>query len=290
MDLLEKILGILSGLGFVAGMVTKVLERDAESYVFWALAALSLIVILFVWRIKRNNHSNNSNVINLATLHCDLGWRKKKYNQDFDNMADGRANGGIRLELRRSILSYENKSGTSIGHRKEFEVTALVNAVRDFTDRYQYSNDRFDTSATGICKLTAPEKRQSITNIERREGWIFYTVHRNDALPQNKKGCFVMEMNPIPDPCHKTEPFLSTGIYEPTKRLELVLNFPPSLNLKNPRVRIFNSYSAETEFTTILPSNDPEHFVCDYEHGQFSYKIDYPVYTYKYRIDWDFIP
>ena len=54
--------------------------------------------------------------------------------------------------------------------------------------------------------------------------------------------------------------------------------------------RIFNSYDAATEFTTIYPNEDPQHFVCDFENGHFSYKIDYPVFHYKYRIDWDLIP
>ena len=287
---LNIILAVFSALGILAGVITGILEKKLESYIFLGLGVIALVVWFIIWLFGRNPTLKPQGTDNLADQHKNEAWRKEKYEADINAGGDGRANGGVRLNMRRSILSYRNKDGTEIGHRKELEVTALVNAVRDFTDRYQYSNDHFENNPTGICKLTAPERQQSIINIEKREGWVFYTIHRRDALAQNRSGRFVMEMQPISDPNKETETFLSTGIYEPTRRLELILKFPAALNLKNPRVRIFNSYSADTEFVTILPNEDPEHFICDFEHGQFSYIIDYPVYTYKYRIDWDLIP
>ena len=287
---LNIILAVCSALGILASVITGILQKKLESYIFLGLGVAAFVIWFIVRLLGRKSISRPHRTDSLAEQHKNETWRKEKYESDVTAGGEGRANGGVRLNLRRSILTYKNDDGTEIGHRKEFKVTALVNAVSDFTDQYQYSADRFENSPTGICKLNAPDRNQIITLVERREGWVFYTIHRKNALPKNQSGRFVMEMAPIDDSNHEMETFLSTGIYEPTERLELILEFPPNLNLKNPRVRIFPSYDATTEFTTIYPNEDPQHFVCDFVNGQFSYKINYPVFRYKYRIDWDYIP
>ena len=284
MERIEKIAttvaSIVAVLSVAAAVIEGLIYGKLESFLFIFLLILFVICISFIIFIKNLNSGNYNCIKDDQVLN--EAFRRRKYERDCKEPNNGRDNGGKCLKLRKSILIYKNIERTLIGHRKEFTVTALVNGVNEFYDRYKYSGE-------GQCIPYSPDRNQKIIPQSSDGPWNRYAISLKDRpMREGTTKVFKMEMKTIKEPNKTTKPFLSGGIFEPTERLELELQFPIGLHPIDPKIRIYKSYAAATESIEILPKDDPDHFICDYDQGIISYCVDYPIYEYRYELSWHF--
>jgi hypothetical protein len=90
-----------------------------------------------------------------------------------------------------------------------------------------------------------------------------------------------MEMDPIEDLKRISKPFLSTGIYEKTTNLVMQVIFADGLIPQNPKLKIFDDYVDRTPIYE-------EKLQFDATHKMLEYTVKYPIYHYRYMIEWRF--
>lgn len=168
---------------------------------------------------------------------------------------------------------YEFKDREHIIHGKKFKVFGRLD-FDTFTDRYVYSGDQ-------KCKLNAPLSGQKIIDENKRLGWSFYTIKSETRFKKGDTQTFEMKMDEIDDSNHSSMPYLSTGIYEQTKRLIMCVKFGVSVTPKNAEIKVYSDY------TSITPI-DHRPLIFDTNDRCLKYEIKYPVHHYKYEITWDF--
>lgn len=179
---------------------------------------------------------------------------------------------GVTLKSRELYYSYTDRE--HMEHWKKFQVINNTAGLESFTDRYVYSGGT-------DCILKATEDRQSIAEQYRDHGWNFYSIKLQSPAPKGKTVPMGMRMETIEDPQHKAKLFLSTGIYEPTENLKMEVHFGDGLVPHHPRLKIFRDYVDRFPL-------DEQELTYDPESHKITYELEYPVYHYKYLIEWMF--
>lgn len=179
---------------------------------------------------------------------------------------------GYIMNLRET--KYEFMDRTHMRHEKKYEIKSLVNNLSIFTDRYFWSKD-------SKCVVEPLYKKHYIAYQWMDEGANFFSILFENP---NKKGSVIhtgIKIDNLVDENKESELFLSTGIYERTKKLRMLVKFNKELIPKNIKLRIFKDASIT------YPIFEYE-LKYDYENCHILYEDSYPIYGYKYNIVWEF--
>ncbi len=176
--------------------------------------------------------------------------------------------------LKSREIVYEFIDREHIKHSKKFVVIPRTTGFDTFTDRYVYSGDH-------ECVVRSVFPRQRIVDTYKDHGWNFYSIKLSEPAPKGMEKEFGMKMDTIKDLEHKSKPFLSTGIYEPTENLVMDVYFRNGLVPHGAKIKIFDDYVDRT------PIFEQE-LAYDSENHRLRYEVAYPIYHYKYLIVWNF--
>ena len=252
----EKIITFIESLVAIFVAIPTVFAIINEEKIYAILFGIFLFIFLCIivcFHIIRKNKS-----------HDNLFYRKVLYHLSVKG----------KYTFNTKELYYEYADRIHINHSKKFEVLARVDGVDYITDRYVFSG-------SNQCELTAPIQGQFITDQFKDHGWDFYSIKAPTPLAKNDKYIFEMKMNTIFDPNKKAKSFLSTGIYEPTKKLKIEVSFKDNLIPQNVKLLVFRDYVDRMPIIT-------RELKYDSDKGAIIYELDYPIHYYKYMISWDF--
>ena len=236
----------------IVSLILGIIKINLEAIITSSIIAGVLIVSFFVIIIRSISKKHNSIIYR---------WLKYKFTDKES-----------KLLLERNTY-YEFKDREHIIHKKSFIVYGRSN-FDSFTDRYVYSGNR-------QCKLNAPLCGQRISDEDKRLGWSFYTIKSNLGVKKGETLTFKMEMDEIDDSNHSSMPYLSTGIYEQTKRLLMCVKFGESVTPKNAKINIY------TDYTSLTPLERKD-LNFDTNNRCLKYELKYPIFHYKYEITWEF--
>lgn len=179
-----------------------------------------------------------------------------------------------RYILKSREVFYEYKDMTHINHSKKFNVVAKVDGIDSITDRYVYSGET-------ECTVHAIGSGQKIIDQFKDHGWNFYSIKLSTPMAKNSSQIFEMKMDTIIDQNKTAVPFLSTGIYEPTKKLKMEITFGNNIIPRNAKIQIYRDYVDRNPIIT-------HNLNFDTNNCKLTYELDYPILYYKYLILWDF--
>jgi hypothetical protein len=169
---------------------------------------------------------------------------------------------------------YEFKSRTKMIHKRKFEIRSCVNNLEAFTDRYRWSKEQ-------NCVIVPLVRNQEIMHEWEEYGWKFYSVKFDRQYFKNDSVNVLTSIENLDDEKNESKLFLSTGIYEKTKLLRMIVKFNKDLSPHQIKLRISKDFiNNATCFEYDLDY--------DYDKRQILYEHKYPLYGYRYMILWSF--
>lgn len=183
-------------------------------------------------------------------------------------------------KLLKKTVIYEFITREEMRHEKFFLVKALHNGVDNITDKYQWSGGE-------ISHIEPYFKKDAVELLCNRSGIQTYRIFDKNGRRFGKGEVFETGMKmELKDPGHKSSPYLSSGVYEITDRLTLIVLFKMDLKPVNIRKLTYIHYTdedhircEEVDSLEINKTGDRKMIVFD---------IPSPIYGGKYVIEWDF--
>jgi hypothetical protein len=187
-------------------------------------------------------------------------------------------------KLLHKTVIYEFLSREQMRHEKTFLVKALHSGVDHITDKFQWSGGEVYALQ---AKTANKESLNEIVFLKNRSGIQTYGIYDKSGKRYGRGEVFEMGMKmELKDPERKSSPYLSSGVYEKTERLTLVVLF--SLDLRPVNIRKL-SYIHYT---------DEDHYKCEDgvkleinaegNRKMVVFDIPSPIYGGKYIIEWEF--
>ncbi len=255
-----NIIGSIFGILQIIGLIMAIIEKK------WIIVIVSVVNILIILL-----------VLFFAYILYSEDYKSKIYRYfKYKFACDSSTN--IILYERSSV--YEFISRTEMKHKKEFMVFCKKASCDCFTDRYVWTKRTPEK-----LEVIADDNNQEIVDEKKYKGWNFYTIKSKIPVQRNHQMKFSMKINKLDDPSKESYTILTSGIYEPTKRLELkVILSDKGLRPKNMKLKIFSDY-VDAE-----PIEVSEEMV-DYDaaSGTISVVIEYPILYYRYILEWEFV-
>lgn len=253
-------LGWLSSVITVLQAVYNVLKVKVVGNISVVILGLILVVLIILSQLLKNEWARRA-------VHDFKPYRMfrhlfSNYSKQYDCI------------LKKRLVHYEYIDRETICHYKIFEVIPKREGFDRFRDRYLYTGDT-------KCKLKAPIHGQKIVDRQKYYMWSMYSIKLNSPCSKGKPIEMKMEMDTITDKNHTAQPFLSTGIYEPTKFVHLEVKFGESILPYHPQLKIYRNYIDESPFITKPLTFDPDNRMIEY-------KLSYPIHYYKYQLEWSF--
>ena len=182
-------------------------------------------------------------------------------------------------------MEYRFETRTKLSFRKEFEVVAKQKNVRDLPDRYTWSKDR-----NMPCRIEALNPNDTIVPEGIAEYWHEYTIQFSRNLEKNKPYQTGIIMPELIDDEKKSQLFLSSGIYEPTKELymKVVIQSPLRFKKGSAKLLVYHTYFAR------YPSKEYPLEIKAYNNGAndtgfyIEHRGLYPITGACYKITWEF--
>lgn len=176
-------------------------------------------------------------------------------------------------------IVYEYVSLTEMRFKNEIYVKPLHDGLDSFADKYRWTGSD-PVAAEPLVPTHRIERMNSINGFERYKiifGDKCYNKHDGPV----KTGIQIGDMT---DTNQTACPFLSTGVYDKTKKMTLQVCFPLGLNPTNIRKLEYIHYTDEEHYRCIN-ENSPE--IID---GKkiIKWEIKKPIFGGKYVIDWEF--
>lgn len=181
-------------------------------------------------------------------------------------------NGNYNVLLRETI--YEFKSRTEMYHEKKYIIRSNRNDLQEISTRFGWSKEQILTPTTinpkhQIVKTWKSDKMTHFTILLERhfkKGEVFTSGFKIDNILDKRKESLL---------------YLSTGIFEKTKKVRLLVKFNVKLIPKNIEIKIFKNYfDLSPMFTNKLDY--------DFENKEVSFEHLYPIKLSKYLITWEF--
>lgn len=183
-------------------------------------------------------------------------------------------------KLMKKKVIYEFISREEIRHEKTFVVKALHNGVDNITDKYQWSGGE-------VYAIEPLFKKDAVELQNNRSGIQTYRIFDKNGRRFGKGEIFDMGMKmELRDPDHKSLPYLSSGVYEITDRLTLVVLFSMDLMPVNIRLLSYIHYTDEDHFK--CEDIDKLDINATGDRKMVVFDIPSPIYGGKYIIEWDF--
>jgi hypothetical protein len=183
-------------------------------------------------------------------------------------------------KLLKKTVVYEFISREEMRHEKTFLVKALHNGVDNITDKYQWSGGE-------VYAIEPYFKRDAVEMLNNRSGLQTYKICDKSGRRFGKGEVFEMGMKmELKDPKRQSLPYLSSGVYELTDKLTLIVLFDMSLNPVNIRKLSYIHYTDEDHFKcedVALPEINKQG-----DRRMVVFEIPSPIYGGKYIIDWEF--
>ncbi len=187
-------------------------------------------------------------------------------------------------KLIQKTVIYEFISREEMRHEKTFLVKALHNGVDHITDKFQWSGGEVYAAQ---AKNASKDQQYEIVFLKNRSGIQTYGIFDMSGKRYGKGEVFEMGMHmALKDPERKSMPYLSSGVYEITERLTLVVLFSLDLQPVNVRKLSYIHYTDEDHYKCqddvkleINARGDRKMVVFD---------IPAPLYGGKYIIEWKF--
>lgn len=236
----------------IVGLVVGIIKNELDAIIASGIIMAILIIILIALMIRA-----------FSKKHKSIIYRWLKY-------ITAHKENTLLLE-RKTELEYKDLE--HIIHKKSFLVYGR-NDFDSFMDRYVFSGK-------GKCKVNATLPSQKIIDENKYLGWDFYTIRTDPIIGKGNTHKFEMQMDEIDNSTHTASPYLSTGIYEQTKKLIMIVKFGTSLLPKNCKLNIYTDYTSKKPLKPIT-------LEFDLNERCLKYELKYPIYHYKYEISWDF--
>jgi len=180
--------------------------------------------------------------------------------------------------LLKKDITYHFTSRTNMTFTKLFHIKSKQGGVNSFTDRYMWTKNREEK-----CELSALFN-DTIVILPDDAHWHTYTINFK-PLCKNDIHQTGMQIKNLHDPEKKSQLFLSTGIFEPTKELKLMVQFNNPLKIKNnsAEIEIYHTYHAQ------YPNDRRKVDIKEKNNGYFiEYHEKYPLNGACYKLVWQF--
>lgn len=255
-------IGVVSG---VAGLLDIIIRSIKDAHITFSWYAILLIVIgllslLLIFLLS------NKNIRYFLKSRLSYFLRHASY---------------VVLEKE---CEYIYKSRTELKYKKRHCIQSKVGDLSSFSDKFKWSVEQ----AVDKIPITCEGSDVSLT-LKRVENWHEYNV----SFPGMSKGAekdIVIILDPLLDPDKQAVPFLSSNIIHKTKKLILRVILSSELKPEDINYKIFDNYPGQNpiyEENLKKPPQKPK-LIYDHNTNTISVEEEYPIWGYKYLINWKF--
>lgn len=176
------------------------------------------------------------------------------------------------FEVIEKRVTYRYSSISTMTYKKGLTLRAL----RNFLDRHV---DKYHWTGNGQITIQSLIANQSVHLTERKSLWQFYEIHFPYHLKKGKIIDTELEFK-LNDTGGTAVPFLSATIEEPTRKLTLIAEIDPSLNVKEVICETSSTIGNKDLLDTEIKPLDPA--------GRAVWLIRDPKLLYHYNMRWTF--
>ncbi len=179
-----------------------------------------------------------------------------------------------RYNLISKRFTYSYLGNNEYAFKKEYELYPTCNDLDRMNDRFSWSAP----SSEAAIKPTI--STHEINDKAQKDMWTYFTVYFNESCRKHipyKAGALI---DNLVDTANVAVPYLSAKITRKTKRADLVIKIPQSMNPRNCKFKIYSSKNDEDE----IYSMDLEY---DASVGGYSRTVEFPRKGWMYVISWD---
>ena len=174
-------------------------------------------------------------------------------------------------------IEYHFTDRTNIHFRKSYIIKSHRRDLTSFPERYRWSGDT-------PCELTPEYSDTTITILPADVHWNYFLLNFNRPLGKKQIGNAGILMT-LEDTGMTSKLFLSTGIFEPTEEIVLVVKISNPLKFKedSTKLEVSNSYYdfSVSESYDIMPT--------EFNGGYaLTFRLRYPLKDAKYLLKWEF--
>lgn len=171
-------------------------------------------------------------------------------------------------------ITYQFLDRTNMIHKKTYMIRSCTNGLMSFSDRYWWTKN---------CKCVV---KSLYENLQVSNGWTdhgmpFYTINFDRKYKKNEIIKAGILIDSLKDKNKESKLFLSTGIYEKTKQLRMIIKFDKSLEPIDIKLRIFKDYINGPPIAEKI-------LEFDYKNYQICFSHKYPLLGCQYLILWKF--
>lgn len=176
------------------------------------------------------------------------------------------------VELRETI--YRFLSRTEMEHIKHFTIVSRINGLNEYSTRVGWSKD-------GELDIKPYNSTQTIVSKWKNDKMTHLTLLFDRYYKRGEKIETGIILDNLKDPEKESMLYLSTGIFENTKKVCLKIECPAILCPTNIQLSFFREYfDPYPTYTKQLTYN--------YEDKKIEFEEDFPVKGSKYMITWEF--
>lgn len=169
---------------------------------------------------------------------------------------------------------YEFLSRTEMYHEKKYKIQSKINDLQELNTRFGWSKEK---DLTPIPIINS----HSIAKTWKSDKMIYFTILFDRHYRKNEVLTTGFKLTNLEDPNKESQLYLSTGIFEKTKLVRLILKFEKTLIPKNIEIKIYKKYF---DLSPIFH----ESLEYDFENREVVFEHDYPLKLSKYMITWEF--
>lgn len=182
-------------------------------------------------------------------------------------------------------IIYTYNSRTQLSYEKDMCIKTNVHGLNHFTGKFRWSKPQ-SLSAFHVTCLTSHKH----LSLSRENTWNLYSVEF-DPIAKGEKQDINVLISDLQDPNLEAVPFCSASIVEKTKDLYITIVFDEAIKIKSIKYKIFDNASSTNPTIEEKWEKQKEgkcHLSYDVGENRISVHESFPIYGYKYQVEWEF--
>lgn len=180
--------------------------------------------------------------------------------------------GKYNVNLKETV--YEFKSRTQMFHQKKINITSKTNDLINISSRYGWSKDE-------VIPIKTLNKNHQIVKTWKSDKMMNFTILFDRYYRKGETLTTGFKLENLNDKNKESDLYLSTGIFEKTKLVRLILLFEKNLLPINIELKVFKNYFDISPYII-------KKLEYDYANKKIVFEHSYPIKLSKYIITWEF--
>lgn len=180
--------------------------------------------------------------------------------------------GKYNVNLKETV--YEFKSRTQMFHQKKINITSRTNDLISISSRYGWSKDE-------VIPIKTLNKNHQIVKTWKSDKMMNFTILFDRYYRKGETLTTGFKLENLNDKNKESDLYLSTGIFEKTKLVRLILLFEKNLLPINIELKVFKNYFDISPYII-------KKLEYDYAKKKIVFEHSYPIKLSKYIITWEF--